>query len=486
MKRMYLTISLGILIALVLSSIAASQVLRLTIDEDIHRHMIKRMHSEVTLIEQQLRDVSAEQLDETLTQLQDVTFSPLEVVDLDDAKVPDDVRQELQQRREGNWHPPRPPEMSLDMNAPPPFDFEHAGQSDDTRRMRKRREHRGPGPHRRGGPHMRHVMRHSKEGMIFYIPAANNTMVAIFGPLKRPLPFELTHLLLVLAVVLPIVGLSGFALTYPVAKRLRALEKATVALGEGDLGARAEIGHGGPVGMLAQQFNEMAEKIQVLLDSHRHLLQAVAHELRTPISRISFNLEMLNDAKSENERVQRIAEIDNELIELNDLVGELLLYTRFETISEPVKKQSVNLMEVLGDLKERLESEHEEIHLEIESRLQNQVIIQANKVYFRRAMQNLLVNAFRYAETRVKIIIDQKGEGTVIEVCDDGPGIPPEQRERIFEPFRRIDDSRDRKSGGVGLGLAIVQRIIASHGGSVSVTDNQGKGSCFTTFWPAN
>jgi len=317
--------------------------------------------------------------------------------------------------------------------------------------------------------------------MTAYILINGGDKVVVIGPHRRPLPFDWRHLLLVLSVVLPVVGVAGYLLAYPFAKRLRTLEKAAQALREGDLSARAPIDSPDAVGSLAQQFNAMADKMQELLESQRHLMQAVAHELRTPIARIDFHLEMLRDAPDSAQREARAEDIESEIGELNDLVGELLVYSRFDVETGPLKKKSLPLPETAHEVVDRLRATRPEIEVLVRGDAEEVI---AHETYFRRALQNLVANAKRYAKSQVVVEYERDDGGLRLSVVDDGPGIKEEDRQRIFEPFTRVDDSRSRESGGAGLGLAIVARILKSHGGTVRVADGGATGSRFVTFWP--
>jgi len=426
MKRLFLRISLGIFLALVVSSVAASQLMRLTIDEQMHDRMRGRMFGEVDLMQDYLDRAGEEGFAAALVRVRRFSMAPVTVRRLDDPEIPPNVRADLRVR--SPLHHP-----------------------DD-------------------------------KGMTAYILIAGGDKVIVIGPHRRPLPFDWRHLLLVLSVVLPIVGAAGFLLAYPFARRLRTLEKAAQALREGDLRARAPIDSPDAVGSLAHQFNAMADKMQELLESQRHLMQAVAHELRTPIARIDFHLEMLREAPDEAQRLARAEDIENEIAELNELVGELLVYSRFDVEIGPVKKQSLPLPETVHEVVDRLRAARPEIDVLVRGEAEE---VLAHETYFRRALQNLVANAKRYAKSQVIVEYERDGDGLRLCVIDDGPGVKEEDRQRIFEPFTRVDDSRSRESGGAGLGLAIVARICKAHGGSVAVADHDAAGTRFVTFWPA-
>jgi len=426
MKRLFFTISAGMFVALVLSSFLASQVMRLTFDQKMREKFHARHRSEAEFIVKTLEQAPEETLDDELQRLESFIFQSITVVPYTEETIPGEVRDELRQ-------------------------FGHAIFRD------------------KNGPREYHSIH-------------GNKRLVVIGPMPRPFPFELMHLLMVMGIMLPIIGLTGFLLTAPVARRLRKLEKAAIALGEGKLTARVDVHSSDVIGQLSQRFNEMADRIQLLLEGQRHLLQAVSHELRTPISRIGFNLEILSTVKDEEEKARRIAQIGEEMNELSDLVGELLLYTRFDSGTTPIKKSTISVPEALQEVLDRLDPPRHDCAIEIESPADLKVT--ANRVYFKRAIQNLLLNAVRYARGKVVIRCQAVSTAVVIEVQDDGPGIPPAERERIFEPFTRVDDSRSRESGGAGLGLAIVRRILESHGGTVDLADDGPPGARFVMRWP--
>ncbi len=427
MRRLYLSISLGILLALILASGIASQVLRYSFDKHISERIDSHEHSHVMLIKQRLDMVPESSLQSELTELQQSLPTPLKLISKDSKLLSARVVSALQTNT-------RTHEIT-------------------------------------------------ENGKMDYILVQNGKHVAIFGPSKPPFPFSWNHLLIVVFIMIPIVGIVGYILTFPVARRLRILDEATKKLGEGDLSSRANINSGDAVGGLANRFNYMADKIESLLENQRHLIQAVSHELRTPIARIRFDLELLEFAEDQQERSEKSAEIKDGLDELNSLVDELFLYMRFESLNSPMKKEVFNVAEALDELAEGFEKEHPEINIKLQSELEHELYLDANKKYFIRAIGNLVGNAVRYAQTTVIINYFAGDNEVMVEVSDDGPGIPNDKREFLFEPFYRVDESRNRKSGGAGLGLAIVERILKAHNGSVSIADTDA-GCLMITSWP--
>jgi two-component system sensor histidine kinase RstB len=178
-----------------------------------------------------------------------------------------------------------------------------------------------------------------------------------------------------------------------------------------------------------------------------------------------------------------VHELDREISEMDTLVNELLGINRISDIKS-LDKQLFVVEDVIEEIFGRLKEVNPNISKQLLYVAKSEYEVMANRQLFKRALQNLLFNAMRFAESRIIVKCYPESDVTVVEVCDDGPGIPPVERERIFRPFAIIEDSRTRESGGVGLGLAIVARIIEKHGGSVTVGESEIGGARFETKWP--
>jgi two-component system sensor histidine kinase RstB len=308
--------------------------------------------------------------------------------------------------------------------------------------------------------------------------------VLMMGPADLPMTPTRWDLAQILLVLVTVVGSMAFLMALPVVRRLQRLERAAQALGTGDLAARAPEPRGDDaIAQLTRRFNAMAGQVQDLLEGQQRLVQAVAHEIRTPIARLRFGAEMLEMSKDPEERERRRGELEGDLEELEAMVQELLLYSRYESGQAPLDPQPVPIRAVLERLVARLPEGSPTVTISPEEGAPDDVLADARA--FERALRNLLANAARHAEGRVRVSWRAEGEAVLIAVEDDGPGVPADQRERVFEPFARLDESRDRRSGGVGLGLAIVRRILRVHGGSVVVDGGALGGARFVTRWPA-
>jgi two-component system sensor histidine kinase RstB len=320
-------------------------------------------------------------------------------------------------------------------------------------------------------------------GGLLYMPLKNIGKVLVMGPMNDGPKPETKFFIILVSVILVIVGIAGFLIVAPVARNLRALEIAASHFGDGDFDSRAPIKSRDIVGSVARQFNIMADRIQQMIQRERQLLQAVSHELRTPIARIRFGLDMISDGTPE-ERENRIREIDGEITEIDQLVGELLDYNRLQSGSVSLNLQEISVRTVVEEVIKRLHDFRPELEVNLHFGNNQPCLLTADMLLFRRAIQNLVANALRYAEKQVIIDCYRLDDATIVEIGDDGPGIPIESRELVLKPFYRVDQSGSKESGGAGLGLAIVDQIIGLHGGSIKVDVSKKGGALFITQWP--
>lgn len=329
------------------------------------------------------------------------------------------------------------------------------------------------------------------DGTVYYHVLGSGEVLAL-GPLQRIVrlrPALIASLLVGMAVV---VGLVGVLLATPVVRNLRILERAVEGFGRGAFDGRARVRGRSAVARLAQGFDRMADQIERMVVGQRRLFAVVSHELRTPPARIRFALDLLAEAGDADERQAHVRSIDEDLTEIDQLVDELLTYLRLETDAPPLEPEVFDPAEVVRALAGRTNglggglagARDGEPDIEVEVRADPGLEVLANRKYFRRAIENLLTNALRHARTRVRIDVAADEGGVSVSVADDGAGVPADARERIFEPFASLDESRSKRLGGIGLGLAIVTRIMAWHGGRVTVGDADLGGARFATWWP--
>lgn len=289
------------------------------------------------------------------------------------------------------------------------------------------------------------------------------------------------------AAVFLIVGIFALIWVLPFWRKLRKIGMAAAAFGNGRFDIRAEVPKYSSLAHLAVAFNGMAERIRHLIDSHKDLINSVSHELRTPISRIRFGMEMLKTVGDASDRQRCLQDIMLDVGELEALVSELLAYARFDReIPEIILKESAIGPWLAGEVNKTKAGAGS---LAWECRFgpsSVKLMTRFEKRFMGRALGNLLRNAIRYAESRIQVVLETENGECLIHVDDDGPGIPDNERDRIFKPFVRLDADRDRRSGGYGLGLAIVDRIAAFHGGRVDISDSPLGGARFTIRWPVS
>ena len=272
---------------------------------------------------------------------------------------------------------------------------------------------------------------------------------------------------------------------WPHWRDLQRLKVTAQLLGQGQLSERTMISPRSNIGALAQVFDTMAQDLEQLLTQQRELLNAVSHELRTPLTRLDFGLVLLYDELPASSR-KRLMQLVGHVRELDELVLELLSYSRLQTPGQLVDRVDVSLLEfvdsILGSFAEELDSRGICWEVRVASDLQRFAL---DPRLTARAVQNLIRNAMRYCDRHLLLTLDHSALGhCLLSVEDDGIGIPEHEREQIFQPFYRLDRSRDRATGGFGLGLAISRRVIESQGGQLSVGQSELGGARFCIVLP--
>lgn len=263
-------------------------------------------------------------------------------------------------------------------------------------------------------------------------------------------------------------GLCICAWVYLLQRKLKMLERSALQIADGQFSARAPVKARYRIGSLNQSFNRMAERIEQLIASHKRLTNAVAHELRTPVFRLRCQLALLEHGQSRKEHQGFVDGMEEDLTELDSMVDELLSYARLERAGLPVALEVFELNHWLAAQEQRLAAN---CRHPLVLKLADAVDCEFDPHLLLRALTNLLRNADRYAQQRVDVRLERCSGQVLICVEDDGPGIPEAERERVLEPFERLDTARDRQSGGHGLGLSIVREIMQQQGGQVEIQD---------------
>lgn len=332
----------------------------------------------------------------------------------------------------------------------------------------------------RNGPEFE-VQMHDGQTMHLHLPRAP------VPPWLRP-PFGFFWTLALVAIA---VALATYPIIRKLTRRLERLQNGVEKWGEGDLSFRVAEGGQDEVAFLAARFNQAAQRVETLvksrdalLASQKSLLANASHELRSPLARIRMGLELMGAPSSPAFK----DEISRNITELDQLIEEILLASRLDAREADLGTvESVDLIGMAAEECARADAE-------LDVHLVNQVdgaqpgesptlLVDGVSKLLRRVMRNLLENARRHAAGSITVTLGRTDAQAVIRVCDRGPGVPEDLRERIFEPFYRLPGATER-DGGVGLGLSLVKSITIRHGGTVNCETRPGGGACFVIHLP--
>jgi signal transduction histidine kinase len=274
-------------------------------------------------------------------------------------------------------------------------------------------------------------------------------------------------------------GLVCFGLAWHLTAPIRRLRTATQRLTAGDLTARvgSQQNRGrDEITALGRDFDLMAERIEELLTTQQRLLRDISHELRSPLARLSVALELARQ-RSGPEAGGALDRIGREAERLNDLIGQLLTLTRLESGRERIERGPVSLKPLIDAIAADADFEAQTRQRAVRALVAEDAVIHGSEEMLRRGIENVVRNAVRYTAegTQVEIAISRRrgdsGENAVIRVRDHGPGVPEGALSRMFLPFYRVADARDRQTGGAGVGLAITERAVRLHNGSVAAAN---------------
>jgi len=301
--------------------------------------------------------------------------------------------------------------------------------------------------------------------------------VPAWPPLSRVIPAALALPLLVIAVSSL---LLGRALSRPMGR----ISATARAFGAGKLEARVGLQRDDELGEVARTFDDMAERVAALLRAERELMANISHELRTPLALIRVALDLAAEGDSEVAR-ESLKDIAADLEELERLIGDVLTMARLDLGDASIvssipalHRQRIDVHDLVERAASRFRAAHPDRAFVVRNAADH-AAIDGDPVLLRRVLDNLLENANKYSERRedgVELCADAR-EDVRIRIVDHGVGIAPEDLKHIFRPFFRADRSRARATGGLGLGLALVRRIVEAHGGTVHLESVVGRGT---------
>lgn len=321
--------------------------------------------------------------------------------------------------------------------------------------------------------------------VIFFIPHQPTGGYITIGPTPNNGNVLIIYFSTLVVCVLITLALALSLWLYPLWRDLKHLDKTSKNFGQGQLDARSTIKNSSIASRLSHSFNLMADDIQNLIQSNRELTNCVAHDLRTPLARLRFAVEMLNDENNQ-ENKQRYQHIVNKSIDnLDYLINQLLTHSRYSRSSDAKNFKLTHLCEIID----------EEVELFQDSNTKHKLsttvdpYFKTNKVWIdpralTRALQNLLSNANKYAESSISITACLSNDMIELSIEDDGPGIPEESWESLLKPFTQINNNERDVRQGHGLGLAIVNQISIWHMGETRINRSSLGGASITIRWP--
>src|SRR6185312_797706 len=299
----------------------------------------------------------------------------------------------------------------------------------------------------------------------------DGTMIGVYEPQGPGFPWA--FVLPLGAGVLVVVGAATLWFSRRLVRPIGQLADAANKLGAGNLEARANLARDDELGELGKAFDDMAERTSALISSQRQLMADVSHELRTPLARIRVALELAAEDPAAAKDV--LSDVGCDLDEIDQLIADILTTARLES-EAAITRTPTTVRELADRATTRFVARHP-------GRSLDQAIdggdreVECDPVLLRRALDNLLDNAAKYSDTNVQLKVHPNGKAVSFEVVDKGIGMSPEELARAGTPFWRADGSRARKTGGVGLGLALARRIARAHGGDVTLASVPGRGT---------
>jgi two-component system sensor histidine kinase CpxA len=289
-------------------------------------------------------------------------------------------------------------------------------------------------------------------------------------------------ILLQWSIALSVSGFICYLLTQYLTAPILRLREASQQLAAGDLSTRAAAGierRHDELGDLVRDFNAMAARIEELVSRQRQLISDVSHELRSPLARLNVALDLGRERKGNDPAFDHM---EQDIGLLDDMIGRLLTIARLDTSAAPVPMTPVDLTGLVSQIVSNANFESHERKSDVRLTARGQYFVQGNSELLHSAIENLVRNAIRYTEpsTSVEVLLEtgRRSNASLVHlvVRDYGPGVPESELVNIFQPFYRVADARDRQSGGAGLGLAIAERIVRIHSGTIRAENAKPRG----------
>lgn len=313
---------------------------------------------------------------------------------------------------------------------------------------------------------------------IFYSLNGSKHLITL-GPSKMPTRPKLESSIRVL--ILAIFGVVVLVVLWPVSKDLDGLRIAAVKLSKGEFDTQAPKAKSNMMVSMVNTFNMMSDRIKRLISSHKELTNAVAHELRTPLARSKFALQMLETSTDVDKKNRYRRQIANDVSELEELINEMLLYASFDS-----EKPTLDIKEV--DLSTLIKAhianqDHYSGRISFTNFIEDKTVV-CDSHFIIRAFTNYLTNAQKYGKDKINVSLADDKDSYKLIVEDNGGGIDEQLKSSLFDAFSRGEQSRNKEIKGFGLGLAIVERIMEWHQGCAWAENSESGGAQFYLKWP--
>ena len=299
----------------------------------------------------------------------------------------------------------------------------------------------------------------------FIVPSHKQVLIFNIPPVVKESQNSLLQLLLtgvfyfgILIVVL--IWLS------PLIKQLTQLRQTTKSFGEGQLHQRINVNSRSYIAGIENEFNHMAERIETLISDNKLLSDAFAHDLRAPLARLRFGIEIFQATEKTETRDKYQRHLSRDISEMEKLVNVLLNYARIEQSMMTVKQQCINLNDLISQCLGAVTDSNKIINWQV----QGDAMVNGDANYLSMLINNLLCNALQYAINEITVTIEKSASKLQLTISDDGPGIAIDKREELLKPFMRGEQSHENQ--GYGMGLAIVARIAKLHDATLIITDS--------------
>ncbi|MEH6456676.1 MAG: ATP-binding protein [Cocleimonas sp.] len=317
------------------------------------------------------------------------------------------------------------------------------------------------------------------------LPRTRNTLQRMLRPFQRSPGVYLVWL----GIAILLSGLVCFGLAQYLSRPIRKLQKAAKQLSQGNLDTRVSDAIGNrrdEIADLGQDFDQMAARLQSLVNNQKQLLSDISHELRSPLARMQLAVGLArkklgSGVSTEMERIEQETE------RLDELVGQSLTLSRLDAGAVYAKDDFIDIGELLESIISNCDFEATENNKKVTLSVEQSWTIEANGELLHRALENIIRNAIRYTDVNTSVNVDlTQHEKTQLKITigDQGPGVPEDKINSLFEPFVRLSAARDRDSGGYGLGLAIAKRAIEFHQGQISASNKENGGLLIEVILP--